>query len=80
MSDDFAYSRWAEVEAAGAAAHTVPLEEDCVLMLHPVEPPAFYTPLTITCGAKQVQTCLEPTIFDHQGRKLISIHLMLTAE
>ena len=23
--DDFAYSRWAEVEAAGAAAHTVPL-------------------------------------------------------
>ena len=49
-------------------------------MLHPEEPPAFYTPLTITCGAKQVQTCLEPTTFDPQGRTLISIHLMLAAE
>ena len=49
-------------------------------MLHPAEPPAFYTPLTITCGAKQVQTCLEPTTFDPQGRTLISIHLMLAAE
>ena len=25
---DFAYSRWAEVEVADAAAHTVPLEVD----------------------------------------------------
>ena len=49
-------------------------------MLHPAKPPAFYTPLTITCGAKQVQTCLEPTTFDPQGRTLISIHLMLAAE
>ena len=32
--DDFAHSRWAEVEAAGAAAHTVPLEDDCILMLY----------------------------------------------
>ena len=37
-------------------------------------------PLTITCGAKQVQTCLVPTTFDPQGRMLISIHLMLAAE
>ena len=36
-------------------------------------------PLTITCGAKQVQTCLEPTTFGPQGRTLISIHLMLAA-
>ena len=79
-SDEFAYNRWAEVELAGVAAHTVPLEEDRVLMLHLAEPPAFYTPLTITCGAKQVQTCLEPTTFDPQGRTLISIHLMLAAE
>ena len=43
--DDFAYSRWGEVEAAGVAAHTVPLKDDRVLMLHPAEPPAFYTPL-----------------------------------
>ena len=79
-SDEFAYNRWAEVESAGVAAHTVPLEDDRVLMLHPAELPAFYTPLTITCGAKQVQTCLEPTTFDPQGRTLISIHLMLAAE
>ena len=73
------YNRWAEVESAGVAAQTVPLEDDRVLMLHPAEPPAFYTPLTITCGAKQVQTCLEPTTFDPQGRTLISNHLMLAA-
>ena len=44
VSDDFAYNRWAEIEAAGAAAPTVPLEDDRVLMLHPAEPHAFYTP------------------------------------
>ena len=76
--EDFAYSRWAEVEAAGATAHTVPLEDDRVLMF--LRPPAFYTPLTITCGAKQVQTCLEPTTFDLHGRTLISNHLMLAAQ
>ena len=79
-SDELAYNRWAEVESAGVAAHTVPLEDDRVLMLHPAEPPAFHTPLMVTCGAKQVQTCLEPTTFDPQGRTLISIHLMLAAE
>ena len=51
-----------------------------MLMLQPAEPPAFYTPLTITCGAKLVRTYLEPTTFDPQGRTLISIHLMLAAE
>ena len=79
-SDELAYNRWAEVESAGVAAHTVHLEDDRVLMLHPAEPPAFHTPLKVTCGAKQVQTCLEPTTFDPQGRTLISIHLMLAAE
>ena len=79
-NDEFAYNRWAEVESAGVAPHTIPLEDDRVLMLHPAEPPAFYTPLTLTCGAKQVQTCLEPTTFDPQGRTLISIHLMLAAD
>ena len=79
--DELAYNRWAEVEAAGVAAHTVPLEDDRVLMLNlAAEPPAFHTPLTISCGAKQVQTCLEPTTFDPQGRTMISIHLMLAAE
>ena len=58
VSDDSAYSRCAEVEAAGAAVHTVPLEDERVLMLHRADPPAFYTPSTITCGAKRVQTCL----------------------
>ena len=79
-NDELAYNRWADVESAGVAAHTVPLEDDRVLMLHPAVPPAFHTPLTITCGAKQVQTCLEPTTFDPQGRTLISIHLMLAAK
>ena len=79
-NEELAHNRWAEVESAGVAAQTVPLEDDRVLMLHPAEPPAFYTPLTITCGTKQVQTCLEPTSFDPQGRTLISIHLMLAAE
>ena len=78
--DEFVYNRWGEVEAAGVAAHTMSLADDGVLMLHPAEPPAFYTPLTITCGAKQVQTCLEPTAFDPNGPTLISIHLMLAAE
>ena len=79
-NEEFAYNRWTEVESAGVAARTVPLEDDRVLMLHPAEPPAFFTPLAITCGAKQVQTCLEPTTFDPQGRTLISIHLMLAAD
>ena len=79
-NEELAHNPWAEVESAGVAAQTVPLEDDRVLMLHPAEPPAFYTPLTITCGTKQVQTCLEPTTFDPQGRTLISIHLMLAAE
>ena len=79
-SDEFAYNRWAEVDSAGVAAHSVPLEDDRVLMLHPAEPPAFYSPLTITCGAKQVQTCLEPTMFDPHGRTLFSIHLILATE
>ena len=76
-NEELAYNRWAEVKSA---AQTVPLEDDRVLMLHPAEPPAFYTPLTLTCGAKQVQTCLEPSTFDPQGRTLISILLMLAAE
>ena len=67
-NEELAHNRWAEVELAGVAAQTVPLEDDRVLMLHPAEPPAFYTPLTITCGAKQVQTCLEPTTFDDPPR------------
>ena len=79
-NDELAYNRWAEVESAGVAAHTVPLEDDRVLMLHPAEPPAFHPPLIVTCGTKQIQTCLEPTTFDPQGRTLVSIHLMLAAE
>ena len=70
-------------EATGTGkttAHTVLLKDDRVLMLLPAEPPAFYTRLTITLGAKQAQTCLEPTTFDPQGaRSYISIHLMLAS-
>ena len=49
-------------------------------MLHPAEPSAFLPTLTITCGANQVQTYLEPATFDLQGRTLISIRLMLAVE
>ena len=79
-SDEFAYSRRAEVEATGAAAQPMPLEDDRVLVLHPADQPAFYTPLTTSCGAKREQTSLESTTFDPQGRTLLSIHLMLAAE
>ena len=79
-NDELAYNRWEEVESAEIATHSVPLEDDRVLMLHPAELPAFYSPLTITCGAKQDQTCLELTTFDPQGRTLFSFHLMLAVE
>ena len=78
VSDDSAYSLWAEAEAAGAAAHTVPLEDDRKLKLHPTDPQHFVHP-SLTCGAKQVQTHLEPTTFDPQGCTLKSIRLMCAA-
>ena len=65
-NEELVHNRWTELKITGVSAQTVPLEDDRVLMLHPAEPPAFHTPLTITCGAK--------------GRTLISIHLMLAAE
>ena len=68
------------MEATRVAAHAKPLEDDRVLLLHPTEQPTFYTPPTITCGAKQVHPCLESMTFDPQSRTLISIHLMLAAE
>ena len=71
--------RWDETDADGLAAQTVPLEDDRVLMLHPAEQLINYTPLTVTCGAKQVQTNLEPTTFNPQGHILLTIHLMLAA-
>ena len=55
-NEELAHNRWAEVESAGVAAQTVPLEDDRVLMLHPAEPPAFYTPLTITCSPNLPRT------------------------
>ena len=79
-NDNLAYGRWAETEAAGIAAQTVPLEDDRVLVLHPAEQPAMCTPLTVTCGDKQVQTVMEPTTFDPMGRTMISVHLLLASE
>ena len=55
-------------------------EDDQVLVLRPADLPGMSPPLTVTCGDKQVQTSLEPTTFDPQGRTLISVHLMLAAE
>ena len=65
-NEELVANRWTEVEMARVAAQTVPLEDDRVLMLQAAEPPAFHIPLTITCGAKQVQSWLEPTTFDPQ--------------
>ena len=80
VSDDIAFSRWVETEAAGIAAQTIPAEGDRVLVQHPAVLPATSPPLTVTCGDKQVQTRLEPTTFDPLGRTLISVHLVLAVE
>ena len=82
VSDEFAFSRWAETEAAGIAAQTIPVDDDRVLVLCPAEweQPATAPSLIVTCGDKQVQTSMEPTTFDPAGRTLISVHLVLAAE
>ena len=51
-----------------------------MLVLPPAEKPLLCTPFLVTCEAKQVQMSLEPTIFDQQGRTLISVHLMVAAK
>ena len=80
MSDDLAFSRWADTEAAGVAVQTIPAEDDRVLVLHPAELPTMSPSLTVTCGDKQTQTSLEPTTFVPSGRTLIPVHLVLAAE
>ena len=80
VSDDIAFIRWAETEAAGIATQTMPAECDRVLVLRPAEPPAMTPTLNVTCGEKQVQTTGKPTTFDPLGRTLISVHLVLAAE
>ena len=62
VSDDFAYSRRAETDAAGVAARTVHLEDNCVLMLHPAEHPVMYTPLTVTCVANKSKRARSGTL------------------
>ena len=81
MSNDLTFNRWAEAGAAGITAQTTPAsEDDRVLVLRPADLPTLSPPLTVTCGDKQVQTSMEPTTFDPQGRTLISVHLVLAAE
>ena len=41
VSGDYAYSRWSELDAVDEAAHTLPLENDRVLVLHSPEPPTM---------------------------------------
>ena len=41
VSDDFAYSHWAEANTVCAAALTMTLENNRVLMLHPAEQPVL---------------------------------------
>ena len=76
VRDDFAFSRWAETDAAGVATQTSPAEDDRVLVLHPAEEIMMCPPLTVTCGEKHVHTSLEPTAFDPFGRTLISVHVV----
>ena len=42
-------------------------------MLRPADQATVNTPLTVTCGTKQVQTGLESTTFDPSGRALLSV-------
>ena len=49
-------------------------------MLRPADQATVHAPLTVTCGTKQVRTSLESTTFDHSGRSLLSVHLMLALE
>ena len=81
VSDDQAFNHWAEAEAAGTTTQAgLTAEDDQVLVLRPADPPTSSPLLTVTCGDKQVQTSMEPTLFDPQCRTLISVHLVLTAE
>ena len=68
VSNDFAFSRWADTEVAVVAAQTFPVKHDRVLVLDPAEKPAMCTSLTVTCGEKLVQTNLGPTTFVPHGR------------
>ena len=78
VSEGLAFSYWAEAETAGNIAPTP--EDDGELVLRPVDLSTSSPPLTVTCGDNQVQTRLEATTFDPQGRTLISVHLVLAAE
>ena len=81
VSNDLAYNRWAEPEAVGITTPADSTAEDGrALLLHPADQPTSSPPLMVTCGEKQVQTSMEPTSFDPQGRTLISIHSVLAAE
>ena len=81
VSDDLASNRWTEAEVAGITAQTTPTsEDDRVLELRPADLPTLSPPLTVTCGDKKVQTSMEPTSIDPQGRTLISVHFVLAAE
>ena len=81
VSNDLAYNRWAESEAVGITTPAVStVEDDRVLVLRPADQHTSSPPLMVTCGDKQVQTSMEPTSFDPQGRTLISIHLVIAAE
>ena len=51
-----------------------------MLLLRPADQPIVNAPLTVTNGTKQVQKCLESTTFDHSGRNILSVHLMLASE
>ena len=74
------FSPRADVEERADAGQIAPTAYDRALILRPVDQITVNAPPTVTCGTKQVQTCLESTTYDTCGRTLLSVHLMLVLE
>ena len=74
------FSPGAEEKEEADATQTLSTASDRVLMLRSADQATVNAPLTITCGTKQVQTCLKSTTFDPNGRILLSVHLVLATE
>ena len=70
-TDNFAYERWAETEAAGVAAQTI-LLDDRVFMLRPAEQPLLGTLLTVTCSP--VTAVLDSVEMKFDARIVMDVH------
>ena len=75
IQNDLAYSLWAELPPSAQTTS----DDEMVLTLRPAELENMTTPLVITCGTIQIQTCPEPTTFDLTGRTVVSAKLALAS-